>query len=151
MLTVVGRSTFRAVADATGLNSETVRRYMQGQAPSVEFLAALCSVYDVNAQWLLTGRGPIRQSDSRAHALREANPAELLSAIAEALERLTDRVDRIELFVQTMETRVRARAAGGSIIETKHQTAVETASDHPAERARGIADAVPERPRPDAH
>lgn len=107
MHAVAGSMSYRALGDYTSQHPETVRRYMQGQAPSVEFLAALCSRFDLNAQWLLTGRGPQKQSDAKAHALREANPSELLSAVAEALERLTERVDRIELFVQTMETRLR--------------------------------------------
>lgn len=106
---VVGHLTYTALGTATRQHPETVRRYMQGAAPAVEFLTAVCSSFDVNAQWLLTGQGPLKQSQARAHALREANPAELLSAIAAALERLTTRVDRIELFVQTMETRLRAR------------------------------------------
>lgn len=156
---VVGGMTYRALAEATKQHPETVRRYMQGQAPSVEFLAAVCFKFDVNAQWLLTGQGPVRHTETRAHALREANPSELLAAIAAALERLTDRVDRIELFVQTMEARLRVRATPadgveGAIREPKPQTdgapaGVDRGAPTDA-RARHIADALAKRPRADA-
>lgn len=156
---VAGRMTYRALADATGHNAETIRRYMQGQAPSVEFLSAICARLDVSAQWLLTGRGPMKSSDARAHHLREANPSELLSAIAEALERLTERVDRIDLFVQTMEHRLRTRpvpASGGEAAGTTEQAGVVREFKDPhddgavAQRARSLADAFAQRPRPDA-
>lgn len=149
---VVGSLTYRALAESTGQHPETVRRYMQGQAPSAEFLSALCFKFDVNAQWLLTGQGPVRHTETRAHVLREANPSELLSAIAAALERLTDRVDTIELFIQTLETRLRGRSHVNSptqIRESKPGRGEELRADAAA-RAERIADAVAERPRTDA-
>ncbi|MDX2115059.1 MAG: helix-turn-helix transcriptional regulator [Planctomycetota bacterium] len=161
---VLGRQTYRAVAETTGHNAETVRRYLQGQAPSVEFLSALCAHYDVSAQWLLTGQGPMRQSQTRAHALSAANPAELLAAIAAALEKLTHRVDRIELFVHTMETRLRARplaAAQPAPLESDRESAVSAqatpgqpggvpavaAPDTARARALSVADALAQRSR----
>lgn len=170
---MVGARTYRALADLTGQNSETVRRYMQGAAPSTEFLAALCNRMDLNAHWLLTGQGPMRQSDTRAHALREANPSELLAAIAVALEELTRRVDRLETHLNTIETRLRGHrllqeGAAESPTHPTHgeetnepQAAAHTpgfagpaGSDAPGEgvrvRAGSIADAVAKRSRPDA-
>lgn len=149
--------TYRALGEATEQHPETVRRYMQGQSPSVEFLSALCFKFDINAQWLLTGQGPVRHTETRAHALREANPSELLAAIAASLERLTDRVDRIELFVQTQETRLRAarerraeeRPPDARIREPKPETDARPGAAL-IDRAGSIADALPERPRPDA-
>lgn len=151
---VAGEMTYRALAEATKQHPETVRRYMQGQSPSVEFLSALCFRFDVNAQWLLTGQGPIKHTETRAHALQQANPSELLAAIAAALERLSDRVDRIDVFVQTMETRVRAARVGerakaatddGPIQEPKPAAGDSGAA--PSARAGRVADAVPERSR----
>lgn len=116
LLAVVGDQTYRALGDETGHNAETVRRYMQGQSPSVEFLAAVCATQGVSADWLLTGEGPMRAPEARRRAAAQANPGEILSAVAGTLERLMARVDRIEVFVQTLETRVRAggRGAGAS-------------------------------------
>lgn len=104
----IGERTFREVGDLTNTNHETVRRYVQGQSPSVEFLSALCEALKINGAWLLMGQGPMHAGDARGHALQEANPHELLAAVADTLERLNDRVTRIELFVQTIETRLRA-------------------------------------------
>lgn len=110
LLEVVGDRTYRALADLTGQNAETVRRYMQGQSPSVEFLAAVCGTLGVSADWLLTGQGPMRLAEARRQALAHVNPGELLSAVAASLEALTDRVERVEVFVQTLESRIRASA-----------------------------------------
>lgn len=162
MHSIVGHVTYRALGDATGQHPETVRRYLQGQSPSVEFLAALCARYDVSAQWLLTGQGAMKQSAARAHALKEANPAELLSAVAAALERLTLRVDRLEVFIQLIESRLRAQAEGSNPKPSNDHAPIRedkparpagagtTAPAEPALRARRIADAVAQRPRPDA-
>jgi hypothetical protein len=107
---VVGQRSFREVADLTQTHPETVRRYVQGQAPSVEFLTALCQKMKINSTWLLTGHGPMHETDVRSFALREANPSELLAAVAQSLELLTDRVIRLEAFVQTLEARLRAQS-----------------------------------------
>ncbi len=159
---VVGHVTYRSLGDATGQHPETVRRYMQGQSPSVEFLAALCARYDISAQWLLTGQGAMKQSAARAQALKEANPAELLSAVAAALEKLTLRVDRIEVFIQLIESRLRARAGEANSHQSpdhaptredksaRASAAAQAAAADPAAKARRVAGALPQRPRPDA-
>lgn len=137
----------------TGINSETARRYMQGQAPSIEFIAALCDKLELNANWLLTGYGPMKARDQRAHALREANPAELLSAIAESLERLTTRVDRIEVYMQQLESIARGRhrfPASGDAAQVDRDGRGEPGHPSGGEdgrlRARVVADAVAKRP-----
>ena len=117
---VVGQRSFREVAELTETHPETVRRYVQGQSPSVEFLTALCQKMKINSTWLLTGHGPMHEVDVRSFALREANPGELLAAVAHTLEILTDRVIRLEAFVQTLEARVRAQAsASAAAIESR--------------------------------
>lgn len=175
----VGGRTYRAIAELTGSNAETVRRYMMGQAPSAEFLAALCQAIGLNAQWLLTGRGPMKASHIKAHALSEASAAELLSAMARTLERLTDRVERLEVFVTTLEAKLRGihallanddrrrmtDAGDGASYESGFQpsstrpasperdnspTGRQSPGDEVRIRADGIADALAPRPRPDA-
>jgi len=143
-----GKRTFRALAQMTGHNHETVRRYMQGAAPSVEFVSAFCQNLGLNANWLLTGRGPMNAADIRGEALAVANPSELLGATAGALEKLDDRVDRLEVFVSTIESRV--RAATNHNEDTPPDDTTRTDSE-PPQRARRVADAIPERPRPDDH
>lgn len=108
-----GDRTYRALAELTRTNAETCRRYMQGQSPSAEFLAAFCAALGINGDWLLTGQGPMRVSDARAHALRQADPGELLAAMANTLDTLSGRLDRLEVFVQTLETRLRVAHTPG--------------------------------------
>lgn len=48
---------FREIADLTGSNHESVRRYLNGQNPGVLFVIRLCEVLHISADWLLLGRG----------------------------------------------------------------------------------------------
>ena len=147
---VAGSLTYRNVAELTKIHPETVRRYMQGQAPSVDFLAAICTAMGINGEWLLTGRGPMRANELRKHALKEANAAELLTAVADTLSRLQERVERLEVFVQTLEARLRATAPSPPA-EAEPKPDAFPGSPHPASsRVRGIADAIAARPRPNA-
>lgn len=168
---VAGQRSYRALADLTQHNTETVRRYMLGAAPSIEFVAAMCSRFGINADWMLTGRGAMHDKENRRHALNTSSPADLLAAVAGALERLTDRVDRIETYVQTMETRLRAAAADSMHDATPDdhqqpdnppappgkpkqgglpQPYAPKGDNDPIVRSVWIAGAVPKRPRPDA-
>jgi transcriptional regulator with XRE-family HTH domain len=151
---VVGQRSFREVAELTQTHPETVRRYVQGQSPSVEFLTALCQKMKINSTWLLTGQGPMHEVDVRNFALREANPSELLAAVAHSLELLTDRVIRLEVFVQTLEARLRAQSGVSNVtIESRPSThGNATALPTPLSVAwpAAIAEVVTKRPGPDA-
>lgn len=111
---VVGHRSSRAVSELTGINQESVRRYLGGQALSIEFLQALCKAFGVSGEWMLTGRGVMKAADAREAALRQADAGELLSALAEAVEKLIARVDRLEQLIQIVEVRVRVVEARGS-------------------------------------
>jgi len=149
LLAAAGDRTYRSLAELTGTNAETVRRYMQGQAPSVEFLAAICLTLGVSEQWLISGRGPMKASQLKSHALKEATPSELLAAMASTIERLSDRIDRLELFVSSLEVRLRARTGPLHSTElTDEQAAsIPIAPAQTARRAHLVATAVPERSR----
>lgn len=153
LTSAVGNRTYRELGELTAVHPETVRRYMQGQAPSVEFLTGLCRALGLSGSWLLTGEGPMHASDAKAAALGEADAPELLSAMAGTLGGLIDRVGRLEGFVQTLETRVRAAKTSGPVVVTTGP-ASEEADGEPAEAqaARGPRriGAAARRPRPDA-
>lgn len=166
-----GSRTYRQLGDLTGTNHETVRRYMLGQAPSAEFLAAVCEALDINAQWLLVGAGAMKGTQIRAHALGEAKVSELLSAMSTTLERLMERVDRLESYMQVLETHLRAQAGDHAVgadpaqasqvqwannppvrgIETPHlgvDHATSNAQSGTRERVDRTLGALPKRPRP---
>lgn len=105
-----GEISYRKLGRLTDTHPETVRRYMQGQAPSATFMTNLCRVLGISGEWLLTGRGPMKCSDMRTHALSQADPSELLTAVANTMTELCDRMDRLERYVQTIETRINAGA-----------------------------------------
>lgn len=133
---------------------------MQGAAPSIEFLSAFARAMGVSVDWLLTGAGAMRSKDVRPHILREASVTELLNAMAQTIERLIMRVERLEAYMQTLETRIRANSSESpldsgdgtrSLIRTIEGNEPDTGP--PAsrdQRARSIADALPQRARPDA-
>ncbi len=104
----VGTVSYRKLGGLTDTHPETVRRYMQGQAPSATFLTNLCRVLGISGEWLLTGKGPMKCAQIRSHALNQADPSELMTAVANTLTDLCDRMDRLERFMQMLETRVRA-------------------------------------------
>lgn len=166
---------YRELGDLTSTHPETVRRYMQGAVPSIEFLSAFAGALGVSVEWLLTGAGAMRSKDLRPHVLREASVSELLNAMAQTIERLIMRVERLEAYMQTLETRIRANAsdaptpldsrdgtqelirtiegsepgpsASGPSIGSQR---TQPGASSPDQRARSIADALPQRARPDA-
>jgi hypothetical protein len=159
---VVATKTYRELGDMTGTNAETARRYILGQPPSLEFVVALCDKQGVSPTWLLTGDGPMRASEARSHALREANAHELLAAVADTLERLAERVGRLEVFLHTLETRLRVVGAegGGESIGTgpgsggkAHGPSVaggtQPGSPRPRSDADYIADGIEPGPAPE--
>ena len=92
---VVGDRPYQAIASLTGHHVETTRRYLTSQVPSVDFIAALCDKLAINADWLLTGAGPMRLADLPGHSLSTSEPKDLITAVAESIERLMARVDRL--------------------------------------------------------
>ncbi|USO00304.1 MAG: helix-turn-helix transcriptional regulator [Phycisphaeraceae bacterium] len=140
-----GERTYRELGKITGTHSESVRRYMQGQSPSVEFLTGLCSSLGINGDWLLTGSGPMQQSAIRDHALRDAGTPDLLRAMSDTVSILIERVDRLERFVQTAETRLRHGHGAGDGEQDERAAEVEV-----TDAARRIGSVVSKRPRPDA-
>jgi transcriptional regulator with XRE-family HTH domain len=143
------KHTFRAIADITHTHPETVRRYMHGQPPSVEFLAALCTALDISPEWMLTGAGPMHRDAARRAALASATPTDLLAALAAAIDTLTHRVARIEAALHLDGVPTAHHSAAGD-----HDAKAQAQSTPPSEAARDravrIADAVARRPRPDA-
>jgi transcriptional regulator with XRE-family HTH domain len=77
----------REVADITGLNHETVRRYLNGTVPSISFVANLAIALAISSDWLLLGLGPIYRVEMIDHALREAGPERLFQAVGKLVER----------------------------------------------------------------
>ncbi len=149
LTSVVGSRSSRHVGELTATNHETVRRYLTGQTPSVEFLQALCKACGVSGEWLLTGKGPARATDVHAATLQEAGAGELLGALAEAVERLIERVDRLERLMQVMELRLRASPPGtisGEIPGVPAEVGNGKAGGIHAETKCG--DRVPAEPRP---
>lgn len=65
------------IARMTDWNRETIRRYLSGQRPDIEFLARFAKVMGVSMDWLVLGTGPVlpaRESDddSEVPATRRA-------------------------------------------------------------------------------
>lgn len=103
-----GDRSYRQLGELTSTHPETVRRYMQGTAPSVKFIGALCRALGLNPNWLLSGDGPMLASHIASVALERAGPADLLRYAARDLETLTARLDRLETYTATLESRIQS-------------------------------------------
>jgi len=143
-----GGASYRELGDLTQTHPETVRRYMHGQAPSAAFITNLCHAKGISGHWLLSGQGPMRTEDLKTHALKNADPNELMGAVANILSDLIERVDRLERLIQTIETRVHASGT----LEHKGVAPVGSGDDGPAlgprpdgDAGERIGRAVPER------
>lgn len=109
LVEAAGDLSYRKLGTLTDTHPETVRRYMQGQAPSALFLAKLCLALGVSGQWLLTGRGPMLCEQMLASALGQANPSELMNALAQTMSSLTTNLEHLDHQVQ----RLSSKAASG--------------------------------------
>ncbi|MFN0010661.1 MAG: hypothetical protein ACKVS8_03350 [Phycisphaerales bacterium] len=139
---------YRQLADKTDTNHETTRRYLNGAAPSAEFLAAVCARLSISGEWLLTGQGPMHAASAKAAARRQAEAAHLLTSVTASLGELAARVQRLEVFLQTIETHLDIDHSPVKA-EAKHDALTHAATTAPA-RARAIANttrAAPQRSR----
>ena len=163
LLQATGDRTLKRVGEITNTHPETVRRYLNGHAPSVDFVSRLADALGLNLNWILTGRGPMRMAEVKPHVLRDANATDLLTHVALAIERLETKVDRLERYTQVLEIMIREGRQPVSAVEPKpegggqgEQPAATTAEPERARqesagaRAERVADALPERPCPDA-
>lgn len=154
----VGDRTFKRIGTMTNTHPETVRRYLSGHAPSVDFVTRLAASQGLSINWILTGRGPMRLAEVKPAALREANATDLLTHVALAIERLESRVDRLDRYTQVLEVMIRQGSAPSASIEPKPSendhgkpaATTEAAANGAEDRARSVADALTERSRPDA-
>ncbi len=80
-----GKVSFRQIGSMTGTHPETVRRYMQGQAPSVAFVIRFAEAFEVGLEWLLTGRGLMRPGAGQGPALQSVGLDTLLKAVGDRL------------------------------------------------------------------
>lgn len=58
---VAGPITFREVGQRTGTHPENARRYLQGGSVGLKFIKSFCREFNVSADWLLEGIGPMER------------------------------------------------------------------------------------------
>lgn len=143
-----GDNSYRQLGKITDTHPETVRRYMQGQAPSASFITNLCTALGISGQWLLSGQGPMHTKDLTTHALKSADPNELMGAVANILTMLIDRMDRMERMVHHLETRLNVSdaddGAGGSTMSHDGSNRTRSGGTHGSSAER-ISGAVAKR------
>ncbi|MBL0927834.1 MAG: helix-turn-helix domain-containing protein [Phycisphaerales bacterium] len=86
LLQALGTRSARDIALLTGFSAETIRRYLSGRSPSLQFVVALATRSDISLGWLLLGRLPQRRSQATAHAISQASFTELFKVLIERLE-----------------------------------------------------------------
>lgn len=88
--------TGRQVAAIVGMNHETVRRYLKGANPSIEFIKQVCVHYGVLADWLVLGDGPRTREDLKDELLEGLDSERFAEAWAERFTRFENRLVAIE-------------------------------------------------------
>ncbi|MGD9691600.1 MAG: hypothetical protein AB7G17_02030 [Phycisphaerales bacterium] len=144
--TLLGHETYRVIGERTGFHPENVRRYMQGQTPPIQFIAAVCASTGASADWLLTGHIIPRAPEERIP--KDHAPEHVLASLSHVVETLTDRVERLERYIQTLETKLRASAAPSEPPHDRPDPTAQTRRQTTAPRPSSIADALPPGPRP---
>ncbi len=89
----IGEERYAEIGRRTGFPSETVRRHLTRGAPSLTFVARVCEVWDLNANWVLFGLGPRDRRNLTAHVVCELKPeglAELLGRLLRSAEATGD-------------------------------------------------------------
>lgn len=81
-----GGLSFRELADMTGSNQESVRRYHRFGQPSFEYVVRFCEALEISPNWLLFGRGAPSVSDPLNRLLVEATAPELLHALGNVFQ-----------------------------------------------------------------
>jgi transcriptional regulator with XRE-family HTH domain len=75
-------------AENAGIKQATFNNYLNGRLPNADILNNICNTYDVNLNWLVSGRGPkyIQNDDSELQPL-DPNPeiAELMEGARNVL------------------------------------------------------------------
>lgn len=92
----VGSVAIAEVARRVAVHPETVRRYLNGQPPSIEFVQSLASRFGISLSWLMAGRGPMMERDVLMHTLSTATPLQLCQALGEKMAVIDERVTRLE-------------------------------------------------------
>lgn len=54
------------LAERINIPARTIVSYESGRTPSLEFLAQLCTVYDINANWFITGQGEMFVTEEKS-------------------------------------------------------------------------------------
>jgi len=119
LIVAAGNRTNRRIGELTNTHPETVRRYLSGHAPSVDFVSRLAHALGLNLNWILTGRGPMRIAEIKPQALKEANATDLLTHVALTIERLEDKVERLEQYTQVLEVMIRSERAGKPLADAE--------------------------------
>lgn len=84
---VCGGRSYRQIARDTGNHPETVRRYVNGRStPSTDFIASICEVYCVSADWLVCGRGKKMYPDSCGTTLAAASVEQLCETLSRRVQ-----------------------------------------------------------------
>lgn len=83
-----------------GFSEANVRNYINGTQPKSEFLSKLIDVFEINGEWLLSGRGTMLKSESskpeakQDYKLPADKEFELMRKLNELHERLSEALER---------------------------------------------------------
>lgn len=95
-------SNFAVLVDSSEAN---IRNYINGTQPKVEFLETICAKLEINAEWLLTGKGTFSKIESKKKEDPEFEELPLnkqMNSLFTLLTKQSEKIDRLENFVQVI-------------------------------------------------
>lgn len=82
-------------AQQTGVHKSSLGRYERGESvPDSSFLSQVCSIFDINPQWLLLGTGPMTMASYEPIVRR--NSAQVSPETTNMLSQMQDKLSFIE-------------------------------------------------------
>lgn len=87
------------IAEMTSISSESVHRYLNGSAPSIEFITRLAVHTGTSLQWLLLGEGPQYACTLEEWYVARSSTAALTHELERRITALLDKLERIDRFI----------------------------------------------------
>lgn len=93
-----------------GVSEANIRSYIRGVLPKADILSKIVSCYDINADWLLTGRGSMLKTNSIPDCPDVLSEAVSMSKDTEKTQENSKKEEKINHFINKLLDRIAEQA-----------------------------------------
>ncbi len=120
-------------ADKIGVSEGNIRGYIKGVIPKADVLEKIVTSVDISAEWLLTGRGEIRNSDFSRNNTKESTPmatpsspklpeqqdqSPIIAQLLDTIKEQAEEIGRLKAHISNLENHKAHNAGDAPISET---------------------------------